>query len=82
MRNYWQLRDYVFAAFMTIGMILAVFVSGPLAPPGLKLLAWAPLGGIFLTLGMARLQRRGAVVILTSHDPIAAAALQARQIDL
>ena len=64
MRTYWQLRDYVFAAFMTIGMILAVFVSGPLAPPGLKLLAWAPLGGIFLTLGMARLQRRGAVALM------------------
>ncbi len=64
MQNYWKLRDYVFAAFMTIGMILAVFVSGPLAPPGLKLLAWAPLGGIFLTLGMARLQRRGSVALM------------------
>jgi hypothetical protein len=64
MRNSWQLRDFVFAAFMTIGMILAVFVAGPLAPPGLKLLAWAPLGGIFLTLGMARLQRRGSVALM------------------
>jgi hypothetical protein len=64
MRNYWQLRDYVFAAFMTIGLILAVFISGPLAPPGLKIVAWAPLGGIFLTLGMARLQRRGSVALM------------------
>lgn len=63
-RNSWQLRDYVFAAFMTIGMILAVFISGPFAPPGLKLLVWAPLGGIFLTLGMARLQRRGSVALM------------------
>lgn len=60
----WRLRDYVFAAFMTIGMVIAVIVVGPFAPPGLKLLAWAPLGGIFLTLGMARLQRRGSVALM------------------
>jgi hypothetical protein len=64
MRNSWHLRDYVFAAFMTIGMVIAVFIVGPFAPPGLQLLAWAPLGGIFLTLGMARLQRRGSVALM------------------
>ena len=64
MQNSWRLRDFVFAAFMTIGMILAVFVIGPFAPPGLQLIAWAPLGGIFLTLGMARLQRRGSVALM------------------
>jgi len=64
MRNGWQLRDYVFASFMTIGMILAVVFVGPFAPPGLQLLAWAPFGGIFLTLGMARLQRRGSVALM------------------
>lgn len=64
MQNSWQLRDFVFAAFMTIGMILAVVVVGPFVPPGLQLLAWAPLGGIFLTLGMARLQRRGSVALM------------------
>ena len=64
MRSYWHLRDYVFAAFMTIGMVIAVFIVGPFAPPGLQLLAWAPLGGIFLTLGMARLQRRGSVALM------------------
>ncbi len=64
MQKSWQLKDFVFAAFMTIGMILAVFISGPLAPPGLKLLAWAPLGGIFLTLGMARLQKRGSIALM------------------
>ncbi len=64
MGNSWQLRDYVFAAFMTIGMVIAVMVVGPFAPPGLQLLAWAPLGGIFLTLGMARLQRRGSVALM------------------
>lgn len=64
MQHSWQLRDFVFAAFMTMGMILAVVVVGPFAPPGLQLLAWAPLGGIFLTLGMARLQRRGSVVLM------------------
>lgn len=64
MGSSWQLRDYVFAAFMTIGMILAVIIVGPLVPPGLQLLAWAPLGGIFLTLGMARLQRRGSVALM------------------
>ncbi|MEE3715712.1 hypothetical protein V2H45_03010 [Tumidithrix elongata RA019] len=64
MGNSWQLRDYVFAAFMTIGMVIAVVVVGPFAPPGLQLLLWAPLGGIFLTLGMARLQRRGSVALM------------------
>jgi energy-coupling factor transport system substrate-specific component len=49
---------------MTIGMVIAVFIVGPFAPPGLQLLAWAPLGGIFLTLGMARLQRRGSVALM------------------
>jgi energy-coupling factor transport system substrate-specific component len=64
MRSPWRLRDYVFAAFMTIGMVIAVFIVGPFAPPGLQLLFWAPLGGIFLTLGMARLQRRGSVALM------------------
>ena len=64
MRNQWHLRDYVFAAFMTIGMVIAVIIVGPFAPPGFQLLAWAPLGGIFLTLGMARLQRRGSVALM------------------
>ncbi|MBF2009719.1 hypothetical protein ACF3DV_20395 [Chlorogloeopsis fritschii PCC 9212] len=64
MKSPWRLRDYVFAAFMTIGMVIAVFIVGPFAPPGLQLLFWAPLGGIFLTLGMARLQRRGSVALM------------------
>ncbi len=51
---------------MTIGMIISVVVVGPLVPPipGLQLVAWAPFGGIFLTLGMARLQRRGSVALM------------------
>ncbi|MFE4106801.1 hypothetical protein [Almyronema epifaneia] len=64
MKTSWHLRDYVFAAFMTIGMVASVFVIGPLVPPFLQLVAWAPIGGIFLTLGMARLQRRGSVALM------------------
>lgn len=64
MQSSWHLRDLVFAAFMTIGMVLAVVIVSPFAPPGLQLLAWAPLAGIFLTLGMARLQRRGSVALM------------------
>jgi energy-coupling factor transport system substrate-specific component len=64
MRTPWHLRDYVFAAFMTIGMVIAVFIVGPFAPPGFQLLAWSPFAGIFLTLGMARLQRRGSVALM------------------
>jgi energy-coupling factor transport system substrate-specific component len=64
MGNPWHLRDYVFAAFMTIGMVISVAIVGPFVPPGFQLLAWAPLGGIFLTLGMARLQRRGSVALM------------------
>lgn len=60
----WSLRDYVFAAFMTIGMVVSIFIVGPLAPTFFELVAWAPIGGIFLTLGMARLQRRGSVALM------------------
>lgn len=60
----WNLRDYVFAAFMTIGMVVSVFIIGPLVPPFLDVVAWAPVGGIFLTLGMARLQKRGSVILI------------------
>lgn len=64
MRTPWQLRDYVFAAFMTIGMVLTAIVIGLFTPPGIQLLVWAPLGAIFLTLGMARLQRGGSVALM------------------
>ncbi len=65
MKSPWRLRDYVFAAFMTIGMLVSVVIVGPLVPlPFLDLIFWAPLGGIFLTLGMARLQRRGSVALM------------------
>ena len=64
MKSPWRLRDYVFAAFMTIGMVVSVLVIGPLAPPFMQLVFWAPVGGIFLTLGMARLQRRGSVALM------------------
>lgn len=64
MKSSWRLRDYVFAAFMTIGMVASVFVIGPFVPPFLDLVAWAPFGGIFLTLGMARLQRRGSIALM------------------
>ena len=64
MKSNWSLRDYVFAAFMTIGMVASIFIIGPLVPPFLQLVAWAPIGGIFLTLGMARLQKRGSVALM------------------
>lgn len=64
MKSPWSLRDYVFSAFMMIGMVASIFVIGPLVPPFLQLVAWAPFGGIFLTLGMARLQKRGSVALM------------------
>ncbi|MGP1386809.1 MAG: MptD family putative ECF transporter S component [Thainema sp.] len=64
MKSPWSLRDYVFAAFMTIGMIASAFIVGPFVPPFLDLVVWAPFGGIFMTLGMARLQRRGSVALM------------------
>lgn len=64
MKSPWSLRDYVFAAFMTIGMIASVFIIGPFVPPFLDLVVWAPFGGIFMALGMARLQRRGSVALM------------------
>ncbi len=65
MNSPWSLRDYVFAAFMTIGMVASIFLVGPFVPlPFLDLVMWAPFGGIFLTLGMARLQRRGSVALM------------------
>ncbi|MEO0377398.1 hypothetical protein C1752_11496 [Acaryochloris thomasi RCC1774] len=65
MKSPWSLRDYVFSAFMTIGMVASIFLVGPFVPvPFLDLVIWAPFGGIFLTLGMARLQRRGSVALM------------------
>lgn len=64
MKSPWQLRDYVFAALMTLGMVASVFVIGRLVPPFLELVAWAPIGGIFLNWGMARLKRRGSVALM------------------
>ncbi|MDJ0726368.1 MAG: hypothetical protein QNJ38_14750 [Prochloraceae cyanobacterium] len=64
MKSKWSLRDYVFAAFMTIGMVASIFIIGPLVPPFFQLIAWAPIGGIFLTLGMARLQKRGSIALI------------------
>lgn len=64
----WQLRDYVFAAFMTIGIAIASVITVPLTLsiplPGIRTIVWAPFAGIFLTLGMARLQRRGSVALM------------------
>ena len=67
-RSRWQLKDYVFAAFMTVGMavasVLTVPLVGPIPLPGIRTIVWAPLAGIFLTLGMARLQRSGSVALI------------------
>jgi energy-coupling factor transport system substrate-specific component len=56
----WQLRDYVFAAFMTIGIAIAsvttVSLTLSIPLPGIRTVVWAPFAGIFLTLGMARSQ--------------------------
>ena len=64
----WQLRDYVFAAFMTIGIAVASVITVPLTLaiplPGIRTVVWAPFAGIFLTLGMARLQRSGSVALM------------------
>ncbi|MEM1310773.1 MAG: hypothetical protein AAGF98_14995 [Cyanobacteria bacterium P01_H01_bin.153] len=64
----WQLRDYVFAAFMTIGIAVASVITVPLTLsiplPGIRTVVWAPFAGIFLTLGMARLQRPGSVALM------------------
>ena len=64
----WQLRDYVFAAFMTIGIAVTSVITVPLTLsiplPGIRTVVWAPFAGIFLTLGMARLQRSGSVALM------------------
>jgi energy-coupling factor transport system substrate-specific component len=64
----WQLKDYVFAAFMTIGIAISSILTVPLTIaiplPGIRTIVWAPLAGIFLTLGMARLQSRGSVALM------------------
>jgi len=60
----WHLRDYIFAAAMTVGMLVSALFVAPIAPRFLELIVWAPVGGIFLTLGMARLQYRGSVALM------------------
>jgi energy-coupling factor transport system substrate-specific component len=66
----WTLKDYVFAAFMTIGIAVASAIAVPLTLgiplPGIRTIVWAPFGGIFLTLGMARLQRSGSIALMIS----------------
>lgn len=66
--NRWQLKDYVFAAFMTIGIAIASVVTVPLTLgiplPGIRTVVWAPFAGIFLTLGMARLRQSGSVALM------------------
>jgi energy-coupling factor transport system substrate-specific component len=68
MKQRWQLKDYVFAAFMTIGIAISSVLTVPLALsiplPGIRTIVWAPFAGIFLTLGMARLQRSGSVALM------------------
>lgn len=64
MKPSWHLRDYIFAALMTLGMLIAAFVIANVAPRFLELIFWAPVGGIFLTLGMARLQFCGSVALM------------------
>lgn len=64
----WQLKEFVFAAFMTIALAItakltyAIGIALPL--PGATVAAWAPLGALFLTLGMARLRSPGAVALI------------------
>lgn len=64
----WQLKEFVFAAFMTIALAItakltyAIGIALPL--PGATVAAWAPLGAIFLTLGLARLGSPGAVALI------------------
>jgi len=64
----WQLKDFVFGAFMAIGCLVTAALVVPLTLsiplPGLRTVVWAPLGGIFLTLGMARLKRSGTIAYI------------------
>jgi energy-coupling factor transport system substrate-specific component len=66
----WQLKDYVFAAFMGVGILLAAVITQGIAAvipvPGIRTILWAPMAGVFLTLGMARLRKFGAVVLMVS----------------
>jgi energy-coupling factor transport system substrate-specific component len=64
MKLSWHWQDYVFAGGMTAGMVVSALVIPMLAPQFLELVFWAPLGGIFLTLGMARLQCRGSIAVM------------------
>jgi energy-coupling factor transport system substrate-specific component len=68
MAQRWQLKDYVFAALMTVGLAVTAKVTQPFASaiplPGATTIAWAPFAAIFLTLGMARLRRSGAVALM------------------
>ena len=60
----WHWQDYLFAAAMTGGMLISAFLIPLIAPRFLELIFWAPVGGIFLTLGMARLEYRGSVALM------------------
>ena len=45
-------------------MLVSGLLIPLIAPRFLELIIWAPFGGIFLTLGMARLQNQGSVAVM------------------
>lgn len=60
----WKGRDYRFSFLISLGLLISLLIIPPLAPPTVELIIWAPVGGILLTLGMARLQRRGTLALM------------------
>jgi len=60
----WNRADYRFSSLISLGMLISFFIIGRLAPTTMELISWAPIGGIFSCLGMARLQRRGSIALM------------------
>lgn len=60
----WRRNDYLFAIAMTLSLVLSAFAVAAVVPAQFEAVAWGPIGGLLLTVGLARLERLGSVALL------------------
>lgn len=67
-RPWFELRDVVFAAVVAAGILIVGFITVPLVVhipiPGIRNVVSAPLSAMLLTIGAARIQKRGALLLV------------------
>ena len=65
---YWTTREYVFAAIIVVGLMLAAKIiiplTMPLRIPGLANTIYAPFSALVLTIGLIRLKKPGSLLLI------------------